>query len=109
MALLNTETLAQLQEAVGPEAVGEIAAALRQTLEAFRQERPNLSREELGRRAHALKGSTSYLGTEELYAAALEADQQYKSGGDIGAALDHLITLIDPSLEALDAHLQSQG
>ncbi|TVR13673.1 MAG: hypothetical protein EA401_06125 [Planctomycetota bacterium] len=106
MVLLNTQTIDELQDAIGQDAVHDIAQALQQTLDTFRAERAHMTPEEMGRHAHSLKGSTSYLGTEDLHAAALTADTAHKEGGDTAAALDHLISLIDPSMEALNAYLK---
>lgn len=106
MTLVNKTTLQELIAAVEYEAVCEIAAALKTTLQTFREELPSMDAEQMGRRAHMLKGSTSYLGTEALYAAAVAADTAHKDGGDVAAALKQLDSLIDPSLAAIDSALQ---
>jgi HPt (histidine-containing phosphotransfer) domain-containing protein len=100
--LVNASTVTELREMVGDEAVTEIAEAMRQTLKDFITELPGLSDDGLAARAHSLKGSTAYLGTEELNAAAIKADSLAKEGGDVRGALQELADLIEPTLAELD-------
>lgn len=102
MALVNETTLQELADAVGWETTDEIAAALHSTLRDFQKQLPEMDGDEMGRRAHALKGSCSYLGTEDLYEAAVAADTAHKQGDDVAGALAKVAALIDPSLDALE-------
>lgn len=105
MPLINTNTLQELIDTVGLETTREIAEALRSTLDEFAAELPAMDAEQMGQRAHALKGSTSYLGTEDLYTSAVAADYAHKHGQPVAPLLEHVRDLIEPSMRALDEAL----
>lgn len=109
--LIHPQTLQQLIDAVGIESTHEIADALKQTLIDFRDALPNMNAEEMGKRAHALKGSTSYLGTEALQQRAIAADTAHKDGDEalMREQLQALAALVDPSLAALDQALKDNS
>jgi HPt (histidine-containing phosphotransfer) domain-containing protein len=75
---VNPQTVRDLGEAVGRDALADIAAALAETMADLIRALPTLDDAAVTARAHSLKGSTSYLGTEDLYAQAVAADHACK-------------------------------
>lgn len=103
--LTDPNAFNELAAAVGREAVIEILAALRESLEEVRRDLASYDADGIARKAHALKGSTSYLGTKALFELSVKADSAAKTG-DTDAARHHLAELvacIDPSMAQIEA------
>jgi len=107
--LVDTDRLGEMHAALGREGIDDVVEELDRCLHALTADLDSLTRDEMGTRAHTLKGACSHLGTEDVYRAAYAADQAYKKGEDPQPHLENLASLIEPTLRELRAAVAELG